>query len=161
MSILSSLALSVISHAFIYRPEVSPLQCFLIGSASVNVESSPSESSHSAPPQLSSSLLSPSFGATLFSSVNVESSPSESSHSAPPQLSPSFGATSFLSALHSPDSSSSTSRKPFSFTFDSASSVHLLTCEAACALLLNPVPSDLYAMGVSVKVILLTSWVIL
>ena len=115
MSILSSLALSVISHAFIYRPEVSPLQCFLIGSAS----------------------------------VNVESSPSESSHSAPPQLSPSFGATSFLSAVHSPDSSSRISRKPFSFTFDSASSVHLLTGEAARALLLNPVPSDLYVMGVS------------
>ena len=120
MSILSSLALSVLSHAFIYRPEVSPLQRFLIGTASVNVESPPSESSHSAPPQFSSSLLSPSFEAN-----------------------------SFLSAVQSPDSSSRTSRKPFSFTFDSASSVHLLSGEAARALLLNPVPSDLYVMGVS------------
>jgi hypothetical protein len=51
--------------------------------------------------------------------------------------------------VSSSDSPSCTSRKPFSFTLDSASSVHLLTGEAARELLLNPVPSNLYVMGVS------------
>jgi hypothetical protein len=63
LSILPSLALSVISQAFIYRPEVSNLQSFLVGTASVPIESSPSESSPTDMPSLSSSLLSPSFGA--------------------------------------------------------------------------------------------------
>jgi len=112
LSILPSLALSVISQAFIYRPEVF--------TASVPIESSPSESSPTDMPSLSSSLFSP------YS-----------------------GAPSIVGAVSSSDSPSCTSRKPFSFTLDSASSVHLLTGEAARALLLNPVPSDLYVMSVS------------
>ena len=59
LSIFPSLALSVISQAFIYRPEVSNLQSFLVGTASVPIESSPSESSPTDMPSLSSSLLSP------------------------------------------------------------------------------------------------------
>ena len=109
MSILSHLALSVISRVFIYRPEVSYLQLFLHGSASVPIESSPSESS----PADESSLLSY-------------------------LLQPFLGAKSVLSAVTSSDSPSRTIRKPFTFTLDSASSVHLLSGKAARALLENP-----------------------
>ena len=120
LSIFSHLALSVISKVFIYRPEVSYLQSFLHGSASVPIESSPSESS----PADESSLLSY-------------------------LLQPFLGAKSVLSAVSSSDSPSRTIRKPFTFTLDSASSVHLLSGEAARALLKNPVPSNLIVMGVS------------
>ena len=120
LSKLSHLALSVISRVFIYRPEVSYLQLFLHGSASVPIESSPSESS----PADVSSLLSY-------------------------LLQPFLGAKSVLSAVSSSDSPSRTIRKPFTFTLDSASSVHLLSGKAARALLENPVPSNLIVMGVS------------
>ncbi len=121
LSILSHLALSVISKAFIYRPEVSNLQSFLLGSASVSIESSPSESSLSGASPLLSSYLS----------------------------TPSLGANSFMGAVSSSDSPSCPSRKPFTFTLDSASSVHILSGKAARALLQNPVPSNLIVMGVS------------
>ena len=116
----SSLSLSVVVNSFLLCSEVSSLQCFLLNMAPFVEEFISSE-----PPIISSSL----FSLLSFEATGnlLSSSPDSASN------------------VQSPNSLF----RPFLFTLDSASQVHVLTGADALKLLVNPLPSNLEVIGVS------------
>jgi hypothetical protein len=116
----SSLCLSVSVNSFISCAEASSLQCFLISLAPFVDELVSSELDSVS----SSSLSLLSFDATGI------------------LLGTSSGSVSDIETANS-------LLRPFLFTIDSASQVHVLTGADALKLLVNPVPSNLEVVGVS------------